>query len=71
MAIPAKYAKAFQRLSIDGDDFLTLMETADHALHNKRIRETLGSHLDMNDEYLDELAAKIRSFLNPDGDSDD
>jgi hypothetical protein len=67
MAVPSKYDKDFTRLGIGGDDFITLMETADFALHNKRIRETLGSHLDLNDEYLDELAAKIRAFMNPEG----
>jgi hypothetical protein len=68
MAIPTKYEREFKRIGIDGDDFITLMETADYALHNKRIRETLGSHLDLNDEYLNELAAKIRAFMNPEGD---
>lgn len=67
MAVPSKYDKEFKRIGIDGDDFITLMETADHALHNKRIRETLGTHLDLNDEYLNELAAKIRAFMNPEG----
>lgn len=71
MAIPTKYDREFKRLGIDGDDFITLMETADFALHNKRIRETLGSHLDLNDEYLDALAAKVRAFMNPEGDSDE
>ena len=67
MAVPSKYDKEFKRIGIDGDDFITLLESADYALHNKRIRETLGNHLDLNDEYLDELAAKIRSFMNPEG----
>jgi hypothetical protein len=70
MAIPAKYSKDFQRLGIDGDDFITLMECADHALHNKRIRESLGNHLDLNDTYLDELAGKLRAFMNPEGNDD-
>jgi hypothetical protein len=69
MAIPSQYNKDFQRLGIDGDDFITLMETADFALHSKRTRETLGNHLDLNDTYLDELAGKIRAFMNPEGDS--
>ena len=68
MAVPSKYDKEFKRIGIDGDDFITLLETADYALHNKRIRETLGTHLDLNDEYLNELAAKIRAFMNPEGD---
>lgn len=68
MAVPSKYDKEFKRIGIDGDDFITLLETADYALHNKRIRETLGNHLDLNDEYLNELAAKIRAFMNPEGD---
>ena len=67
MTVPSKYDKEFKRIGIDGDDFITLLESADYALHNKRIRETLGNHLDLNDEYLDELAAKIRSFMNPEG----
>jgi hypothetical protein len=67
MAIPTKYDKEFKRIGIDGDDFITLMETADFALHNKRTRETLGSHLDLNEKYLDDLAAKIRAFMNPEG----
>lgn len=67
MAVPSKYDKEFKRIGIDGDDFITLLETADYALHNKRIRETLGTHLDLNDEYLNELAAKIRAFMNPEG----
>lgn len=68
MAIPKKYDREFAKCGIDGDDFITLMETADFALHNKRIRETLGSHLDLNDGYLDELAGKIRKFMNPEED---
>jgi hypothetical protein len=71
MASPAKYDAEFKRIGIDGDDFITLMECADFALHNKRTRETLGSHLDLNDEYLDGLAAKIRAFMNPEGDGDE
>jgi hypothetical protein len=68
MAIPTKYDQEFAKCGIDGDDFITLMETADFALHNKRLRETLGSHLDLTDEYLGELAGKIRKFMNPEGD---
>jgi hypothetical protein len=68
MGIPTKYDRDFKRIGIDGDDFITLMETADFALHNKRLRETLGSHLDLTDEYLDDLAGKIRKFMNPEGD---
>lgn len=71
MGVPEIYTDEFKQIGIDGDDFLTLMETACFALHNKRIRETLGSHLDLNDEYLDGLAAKIRAFMNPEGDGDE
>jgi len=67
MTIPAKYSKDFQRLGIDGSDFLTLMECADHALHNTRLRESFGEHLDLDDTYLVELAGKLRAFMNPEG----
>jgi hypothetical protein len=67
MAYPSRYDPDFKRIGIDGDDFITLMECADFALHKKSLRQTLGSHLDLNDDYLDALAKKIRAFMNPEG----
>ena len=71
MGVPEIYTDEFQRIGIEGDDFLTLMECADWALHKRRYRPELSDHLDLNDEYLDGLAAKIRAFMNPEGDGDD
>ncbi len=59
------YAQELAACEIDRSDYVTLMECADWVLHNARYRNALGTHLDLSDEYLDELADKVRNYMNP------
>lgn len=50
---------------IDRHVHIDLLECADWALHNRCVRDSLGTHLDYSDEWLDYLAARIRKYMNP------
>jgi hypothetical protein len=59
------YVQELAACGIDWSDYVTLMECADWVLHKASCRKALGTHLDFSDEYLDELAAKVRKYMNP------
>jgi hypothetical protein len=59
------YVQELAACGIDWFDYVNLMECADFVLHKASCRDELGTHLDFSDEYLDELAAKVRKYMNP------
>jgi|LakMenEpi03Aug12_release.lakeMendotaPanAssembly.Ray.scaffolds.fasta_scaffold1877405_1 hypothetical protein len=58
------YAQELAACGINRCDYITLMECADWVLHKASCRDELGTHLDFRDECLDELAAKVRNYMN-------
>ena len=58
------YAQELAACGINRCDYITLMECADWVLHKASCRDELGTHLDLRDECLDELAAKVRNYMN-------
>lgn len=62
--VSKKYLSALAKCGIGDTEFIELMEAAWWALSKRR--QSVGDHLDLNDEYLDELEAKVHKYMNYD-----
>jgi hypothetical protein len=67
--VSKKYVSRLAKCGIGDTEFIELMEAAWWALSKRR--QGVGTHLDLNDEYLDELEAKVHKYMNDDEDVDD
>lgn len=60
--VSKKYISALAKCGIGDTEFIELMESAWWALSKRR--QGVGTHLDLNDKYLDGLEAKAHKYMN-------
>jgi hypothetical protein len=66
--VSKKYLSALARCGIGDEEFIELMEAAWWALSSAR--QAVGTHLDLNDDYLDGLEAKVHKYMNDEMDTE-
>jgi hypothetical protein len=67
--VSKKYLCLLTKCGIGDSEFVELMEAAWWALSSAR--EGVGTHLDLNDEYLDGLEAKVHKYMNEELDAEE